>query len=237
MIKLFALITSAILAGQALAFDLQPGTYKGKDEEGDNFKMHVRDYPGRNTSFVAIIEREGKRPQAALYLVDPYAPGRYGMINWKAKSNYVIGAVSARPELSLNVTDKIMTISENGEGRSLGFYQAITFKMRNKKTAEWIDIMPGAYEDKTTLTPIDQNGDASLNNKSTDKNLRVGDYIVHESRPALYIALSSGLETDGIQKSTTASGIIYFSESTGIFGGIKMNVIDNSGFLSTIKKK
>lgn len=78
---------------------------------------------------------------------------------------------------------------------------------------------------------------ASFTNKSKDKSLTAGDYVLRESRPGLYLVLKSRLTSTGIHLDKSSNQIVYFIKESGFFSREGMVVLDNDGAIGIISKK
>jgi hypothetical protein len=231
--KFLAFLTLTLLITSLQASALVTGTYSGVDGKKNKYKLHLREYPGRETSFIALLETSGA---ARAYIVDEFAHGKYGMLSLRTSDNYVIGATSSTPTLALNATPDLITIVPN-QSPDLKIASSITIKTKSHKDLEWVDLLAGKYEDKSSLSALDINGEASFTNKSKDKSLTAGDYVLRESRPGLYLVLKSRLTSTGIHLDKSSNQIVYFIKESGFFSREGMVVLDNDGAIGIISKK
>lgn len=215
----------------AFASGLRPGVYDG---QASDIKMFVRDLPGRDGSFLALIIRNGK--QAVPYLVDEFATGRYGFIPLYNQKN-LIGASNYTPSLTASVVVEGQKLRINvapNPGNSVGFNVAEVFRSTNERLP-WLQLKAATYSydggnrtgsKSTTLSPADTNREAQL---TISAGNLAGSYVLREVRPGMHLAFKSTLTTTGVEVVEESRHIVVFLR--GCFSRLdKMIFIDTTNW-------
>lgn len=224
IITLFILLT----AGLAQA-ELRVGTYTGKAENGESYKLHIRSIPEREGSFLALLVMN-KDYHTTAFVMDAFSASRYGLSAINPKSNYIMGPISNTPNAVLSVTDKRFVISNN-PGEKVSLPETISFKLSSHSSLRWKELDPGNYGGKSVIvSSLDANNEASVS--VTGSN--AGEFVLRESRPALYISLRSELTSTGIKTNKKVNSYVYFLKVR--MGRDKMVTIDGWTGEATVTK-
>jgi hypothetical protein len=224
----YVLLTAAALANSnTLTRGLRAGVYDGQSRD---IKMFVRDLPGRDGSFLALIIKDGAK--AVPYLVDEFAVGRYGFIPLYNQNN-LIGASNYTPSLTASVIVDGSSLRINmapNPGNNIGFNIAEVFKSTKEKMP-WLPNTPGTYSYKgarksTTLSPPDANRESQL---TISAGNMAGSYVLREVRPGMHLAFKSTLTTTGVEVVEESRYVVVFLR--GCFSwSDKMVFIDTSNW-------
>lgn len=229
----------------AFAIDLKEGSYRGKStNDKKNIELFVKDYPGRDGSFIAIIIKDNSTGFA--YLVDKFSDGKYGMTPLKTLSNAVIGLEDANPALALTIVNErkktIIKINSNNSNNKLGLMDniRIIFKDADRRSS-LVHTMPGTFKYKG------ERSSATLSNQSTSNESALtlslpkiaGEFVLREVRPFLHILLKSSMSNTGEEVANNSSMMAFFIEGGCLFGfGDYMVLMEsNTGKLTYLKQR
>jgi|GEM_PF-4996693 len=223
--KSFLVFSSLFLSFNTFAGLLTPGTYYGLDQSKDKFTLHLKDQPGRQGSYLGILSR-ADLSKTQIFLVDEFSTQRYGMSRMIAQENFVLAPVNSSPELVLNVTNNIVSISKNAQNQDnlMNFNSSINFKYTGEN--HWASLLPGKVgSDSSLLSPLNSDDEASLNSKLPGL---VGDYTLREIQKDLFLTMRSSLNSTGISLEENSQLISYFIYKTSWLGCAQLVLVNTT---------
>jgi len=224
--------------------ELKAGTYRGETGQGVSVELFVKDYPGREGSFLAVIVKDKSRGHA--YLVDQFSEKKYGMTPLTVLSNAVVGVENTNPSLSLTITKEksknIIKILSNNSNNSLGFNESMKIKLKDiSGRSRIVSTDVGTYKisgnkSAATISSQDKNHESAL---TMNLESISGDFVLREVRPSIHLPLKSTMTSTGLTVSDNTNMMAFFIDKECLFGkGDFMVLMEaNSGKLTYLRKR
>ncbi len=219
---------------------LKAGTYWGHDHSKKvDYQLFLTENPGRKRGFIAVLVRDKKF--AFSYVVDQYAPNKYGMLPLSASETGNVGPVSSDPSLSLEVVPyknkyRIKILSNNSNN-TVGFQEGMEFKLKDRSYADYIDSnFTGTFKFKKFKATVSEVNDKESILNANLPNLN-GDFTLRQVRPNLHIVLKNVMTQSGLEVTDSPAAMAIFVEDDFIFARYFLIIIDlKNGHLTYLKK-